>query len=85
MTGKRKYNLTIIGFLIVLLVMMGALLTYANADKAPDAQVLVWFFITVGALAGAFTFGNAVEHYTAGLTGKGGVNKKAVDKVVDSG
>ena len=67
MMGKRKYNLTLIGFLITVLVMLGSLIVYAIAEEPPDEQVLVWFFITVGTLAGSFTFGNAMEHYANGM------------------
>lgn len=64
MTGKRKFMLTILSMIIVLVVMCLTLSAYKTANTAPNTEVVVWFFITIGTLAGCFSGANAVEHYT---------------------
>ena len=64
MRGKRKFILTILSMLVVVIVMLSTLSSYKAASEAPNSEVVIWFFITIGSLAGVFSGANAIEHYT---------------------
>lgn len=62
MTKQRKYRITIAALLAVFVITSLYMLACVDANKAPDAQVMVYALGVFGVVVMAFCGGNAAEH-----------------------